>query len=536
MRADLPSSRFATEEEQVYYAVKFGSGDLNPHYFLHPPFFAYILFGIYGATFVVGRLAGWFHGTADFERLFFTDPTLFFLIARTFVLLLALGGLLIFYRLAKRLYRRESVALLATGFLSASTLHVIAAHYANTDIPMMVLALLAFLMIVQVLREGTLTQYALAGLCIGLATATKYNAAWLGVALMLAHVIRGLQARSPWGPLITSRKLWLGLALVGLGFLMGCPFALVDFQTFFASFQKLRWELMTLDYHFASYRAQGHGPLFLLTSVFPSMVGVPLTVICILVLLYALWRRQPEDLLLAGFFMTFAAYLGSWNIIKPRYFIYVLPMILLLAARWCVVLADRLRSSRLRTAVLLAAWAALVVAPWQDTIQFDRLVAQTPAPVKARAWVEAHVPSGTGIATFAGIPLMPNEISIQRQLEEASAKRIGKGLRLQRLSHYVASMPATYDIWQLPFPWREDYDETDFDFAKHRLEGVRYFLVTDEVEHYLAEPSRFRVQVAYYDAIRSTCQLVQSFRQRRPMVDPGLGDEEYVLVYKLRNG
>ncbi len=534
MRADLPYSRFATEEEQVFYALKFGSGDLNPHYFLHPPLFAYALFAVYGVVFVAGRLGGWFHGPADLERLFFTDATFFFLIARILVLSLALVGLLVFYRLAKRLYGRESIALVATGFLGASTLHVGAAHYANTDIPMMVLALAAFHLIVSVLRKGRIAHYALAGLCIGLATATKYNAAWLGVALVIAHALRGESGgwRSRLQP-AAWRPLAIGLLMIPLGFVIGCPFALFDPRTFLASFAKLRWELMTPEYHFASYRAQGPGHLFVLTDVLPSTMGMPLTVMCLFGLLVALRKCKPEDLLLAGFLLTFVGYLGTWDIIKPRYFIYALPLAFILAARACVLLVDGLASQRARAVALAAAYAALVIAPWHQTLEFNRLVAQTPVPVQVRAWVEQHVPQGTGIALSAGIPLVPNEASIARQLEETRTKGLGKGIRLQRLSRHLSSIPATYDLWYLPYPWREDFDPSDFDLAQHRRAGVRYVLLTQEADEYLADPIRYRAQAAYVESVRRSGHLVREFRQSSPVVDPGLGSQEAVMIYEL---
>ncbi|MBI4323023.1 MAG: glycosyltransferase family 39 protein [Candidatus Omnitrophica bacterium] len=533
MRADLPFSRFATEEEQVFYAVKFGTGDLNPHYFLHPPFFAYVLFGLYGATFMIGRAAGVFASVADFERLFFTDPTLFFLIGRIFVLGLGLLGLWLFFRLAHQLYHRTAIALLATAFLSVSVLHVTAAHYANTDIPMMVLAFLALGTVVRVLQEGRLWHYGLAGLLIGLATATKYNAAWLGVVLGLAHLIRTSRAGAPWRERLFAPKLVAGMGLIIVGFFLGCPYALLDGKAFLASVQKLRWELMTSEYHFASYRAQGSGHWFLLTSVLPSAIGAPLTVVSLIGLAYALWKRRPEDLWLAGLVLTFIGYVGTWDIIKPRYFIYIVPMLLLVAARWCVALADRLRAGPLRVTAMTAGWALLVALPVQAIVRFDRQVAQTPVSVRACAWIQRHVPSGTPVAVAAGVPLVPNEASIHRQLEEIHAKGIGQGIRLQRLARYVPSLPAAYDLWPLPYPWREDFDPDDLDFAKHRQAGVRYVVVTDEVEQYLADPARYPVHAQYYTAVRDTGRLVQEFRGQRPDVDPGLGTEEYVKIYEL---
>lgn len=535
MKTDLPFSRFATEEEQIFYAVKFGTGDLNPHYFLHPPFFAYVLFLVYGAAFVIGRLFGAFGSVADFQRLFFTDPTLFFLMGRLVVLILAVGGLGLFFRFSLRVYRRADVALLATAFLGASTLHAAAAHYANTDIPMMVLALLAWGAILQVLREGTMGAYVAAGLLIGLATATKYNAAWLAIGLGLAHMLRTWRAAVPWPQRLGWPRLMIGAGLVVVGFVIGCPFAALDYPTFIASYRKLTWELMTPQYHFAAYRVQGASYLFLLGHVLPSAIGWPLVLVSVLGVGAALRRRQPEDWLLALFLISFVGYVGHWDIIKPRYFIFAVPLMLLLGARWCVDLIERVSPHR-RAVVLTALWAVLALHPLWMTVQFNRLLSQTPVGLQARTWMAAHVPSGTAVATFVGVPLAPNAASLQRQLAETRAKRLGQGMRLQQQLRYLADQPAVYDIHPLPFPWREDFDPQDFDFTRQRQAGVRYVIITDEIENYLADPQRYPVQVDYYHAVLRHGRLVQQFRQPRPQVDPGLGLDEYIKIYEVANG
>lgn len=533
LRADLPHTRFATEEEQVFYAVKFGSGDLNPHYFLHPPLFAYVLFGLYGLAFLAGRAMGAFHSVGDYERLFFENPTLFFVLARLLVLALSAAGLFLCYRLARRLYRRDDVAWLATALLASSTLYVVAAHYANTDIPMMVLALLALIQLTLVVQEGRPGAYLLGGLLIGLATATKYNAAWLGGGLVLAHLVHGRSAGQSWAAMARPGWLWAGLALLAVGFVAGCPYALLDWRTFLASFQKLRWELMTPEYHFASYRAQGQGHWFILTSVLPSMVGWPLAAACLAGVGYALRRRAPEDWWLTLFIASFVLYLGLWDIIKPRYFIYLLPLLVILAARWLADMAARFRPGPVRGLAAAAALGALLAPAWGQNIAFNRLVARPRAAAMARSWIEAHVPSGTAIATFAGVPITPNAASIDRQLAETRDKGIGQGVRLQRLRRHVEALPAAYDVWHLPFPWREDFDVSDFDFARHRAAGVEYVVVTHEIQQYLADPPRYPAQVAYYEAVKREGRLVQEFHQQAPEVDPGLGPVEFVQIYRV---
>ncbi len=326
LRADLPfTPRLATEQEQVYFALKFGSGDFNPHFFGHPPLFAYALFGVYGLLFIAGRLTGNFASMADFERMVFLAPEPFYLAARIFVLLLAVAAILVFYRLAARLYGRRSTALAACLLLGSSATFVTYAHYASTDVPMMFVSLLAFTQIARVLRLGRWRDYGLAGLLIGLAAATKYNAASLGLPLVLAHAAGRRDEGAPWGRVLGSRRLWLAAALIPAGFLLGCPYAALDFGTFRKSLDFLNWCVTSQDYHFDSYRVAEPGLRHVVGTMLPRMFGAPAAWLVLVGLAYALMRRAAADRILAPWLLIYAAYVGGWSFVRERYFIHLTP-------------------------------------------------------------------------------------------------------------------------------------------------------------------------------------------------------------------
>jgi len=78
----LPYVLYPDEAVIVNHAMAFGTGDLNPHYFIYPSLYMYVLFIVYGMTYIGGRLLGAFGSTDDFIRLFFTDATIFYLPGR----------------------------------------------------------------------------------------------------------------------------------------------------------------------------------------------------------------------------------------------------------------------------------------------------------------------------------------------------------------------------------------------------------------------------------------------------------------------
>src|SRR4051812_48589250 len=65
LRFGLPFTESRPDETTlVRVALKFGSGDLNPHFFNYPSFMMYVMFVLDGLYFAVGRVAGWFHSPA----------------------------------------------------------------------------------------------------------------------------------------------------------------------------------------------------------------------------------------------------------------------------------------------------------------------------------------------------------------------------------------------------------------------------------------------------------------------------------------
>ena len=97
--------------------------------------------------------------------------------------------------------------------------------------------LLSFYFAQNILLYGKLSDYVLAGFCTGIATATKYNGLAVGIVIVVAHFL-SLTSMS-WrqvNRLLFDKKLIIGLSMVVIGFLVGNPFALLDYSTFWEHF------------------------------------------------------------------------------------------------------------------------------------------------------------------------------------------------------------------------------------------------------------------------------------------------------------
>ena len=183
---DLPHSYYGDESYFVYHSIKFGTGDLNPHWFIWPTFFQYILFFLFGTYYLIGTLIGTFTSTTDFLYHYLKDPTSLFLIARTTSALFGTASIYFIFQISKKIYNFK-IGYLAAFIFAILPLHVRYSHFAVTDGPMVFMMLVSSLFILMMYQQGTLFYYLLAGLFTGLATATKYPALVLLVSISIAH-------------------------------------------------------------------------------------------------------------------------------------------------------------------------------------------------------------------------------------------------------------------------------------------------------------------------------------------------------------
>jgi hypothetical protein len=93
----LPGIDHGDEAEVVNHAVRFGTGDFNPHRFQYGSLVQYILFFFYGFYYALGYLLGYFSSVHQFALHFVQDPTLFYLIARGLSALLGAATFFISY-------------------------------------------------------------------------------------------------------------------------------------------------------------------------------------------------------------------------------------------------------------------------------------------------------------------------------------------------------------------------------------------------------------------------------------------------------
>src|SRR5206468_9731958 len=168
-------------EKLIAAALGIFQGDPNPHFFLYPSLFIYVLSAAFGVLFGIEHLAGVAANRSAFVAQSLADPSWLHLTARVLVAVAGTATIPILY-LAARKIASHRAALVASALLTVTFLHVRDSHFGVTDVPVAFLVVCAFLAALRCATDGvTATGIAGAGLLSGLAAPTRSNGSLAGL-------------------------------------------------------------------------------------------------------------------------------------------------------------------------------------------------------------------------------------------------------------------------------------------------------------------------------------------------------------------
>jgi hypothetical protein len=232
----LPHTECRPDETAlVSRSLQFFSGDFNPHFFIYPTLYMYVLFGVYLVYYLFGQALGVYGSPDDLMREFVHDPSYLYLLDRLLSASFGVLTIAMVYLLVQRFYSRWAAAI-ASLFLSVAPLHVRDSHFGVTDVTQTFLIVTAVFFILGFLERDGGRNYLWAGVFSGLALSTKYTSLPLIGAFLVAHSLRVIRERDGWKKKIMGhrrliRGVQLGLILVGMVLVGGAIVLTPDFVT-----------------------------------------------------------------------------------------------------------------------------------------------------------------------------------------------------------------------------------------------------------------------------------------------------------------
>ena len=371
----------------VPVAVRFFGGSFNPHYFENPPALTYLLYAVF-------RLR--FHGSG-FRQAFATDPTSAYETARVVVALVSTASVGLVYWAASRWFDRRAgliaAALIAFGFLPAFY-----GKFALNDAVTLAPVAIALAALALAWRSEGIGWWALTGAAIGAATAVKYTAGALLLAVaacLLLRFVFGDERR--FRPLITAAVV-AGVAFV-VAFLILNPYSVVDFSTFR---HQLAGQSATAGGSAKLGQSDTPGWLYYLWTLTWGLGWLPALAALAGLVLLAIddWRRA----LVLGVFPVFMfLFLGAQARHFGRWFMPAYPAIALLVSYAAIRAADALGPRRARWAIAVIG-VALVAQGLASTIRVDSVLARTDTRLLAREWLLRNIPPATKMVVEPFVP------------------------------------------------------------------------------------------------------------------------------------
>ncbi len=365
----------------------------NPHYFVNPPAYTYVLHAVFAI--------GW-GGRGGISRAFVTDPGSVFVAARVTAAILGTLAVWLLYLAGARIFDRR-IGLIAATLLCVAYLPVFYAHQALNDTPTLAPLCLALWGAAGIATFGRMRDCAIAGLGLGLTCATKYTG---GIVLLPILGAIGVYAVD------SGRRVWIVRALAVAGVV-----SLVAFVVAFPN-SVLSWHQFTDALRAQSLAAddvlgklgltQRNGYTYYLWTFSWGLGWVPLvTAIAGIVALVA-WDRRAAVMLVPAP-IVFVVFMGSQSRHFGRWLLPVFPIVCLIAAAAAILAIDRVaRAGTLRPAarrVLIAgAVIALCAQSVIHSVHSGTVLSRQDTRGLARAWLAANVAPGTRIVVEPIVP------------------------------------------------------------------------------------------------------------------------------------
>lgn len=406
------------EEKIILAALTVAGGDLNPHLFLYPSLFLYLVAAAFTATFAV---LGSAVTATSYATGAVADPSVLHLVPRALSAGAGIATIAVLWAATRELFGTRA-ALAASFFLAVVYLHVRDAHFGTTDVPVALVVCCALWSAARCAARGATTRcLVVTGLLCGLATSTKYNAILVVAPAVVAAASRALaERRRPSRAEVASVALLL--ACVVVGFLAATPFALIDRPGFVAQFSEQQRIFAGIQNGsiigparaaFGGERGWIHYARFTL----PNGVGLLLLFAALAGACRMMIERWQRAALALSFPLAYYASMGMGQLVYARNMVPIVPFVCLAAG----VFVDRVAglvarwsgSERLAVCGAVALVAALALPTAADSLAFDRLMARTDTRVQGARWLETHVRSGASVyqtGIFYGhLQPVPNE-------------------------------------------------------------------------------------------------------------------------------
>jgi|GEM_PF-3745215 len=372
--------------------------DFNPRTFIYPPFFFYqVASGI-----TIGKLFNFVTVKRDivYYMLHPEEMARVYIGGRIVIAMMGVGIVFLVYIIGKTLYGAK-VGLVGSAIITIIPIFVLVSHFIKPDVPMTFWATLSLLFSIYIYRTGRMKWYILAGIATGLSIGSKYPMLLSFLVVITAHILRKTSR---------LRDIFYAFLFTVISFIITSPYIILDWQRFF---HDTRWlgDLVARQNLFHN---------ILDAAFFHSMVSFKYAVspLIFLMLLYGIIRAVIEKDNLKFLFLASitpsVACLFSMRVRSTEYIISSLPIVSVLAARYCAGWEWDMVNSRMKRIGKICGTGILTIAILTGfcyTFSFVRVMAlSSNTRTEVSCWIDENIPKGSmiGMSQYPVIYRMPS--------------------------------------------------------------------------------------------------------------------------------
>jgi Dolichyl-phosphate-mannose-protein mannosyltransferase len=374
-------------------AIAFFGHDLNPHYFLNPPAYSYLLHIVFDL---------WFGGRDAVTRAYTSDPTTLYVVARVVAAALGTIATWLTYLAGARMFSRP-VGLVAASIFGFAFLPIFYSHLALNDVPTLAPVALSLYGVAAVVRRGKTRDYLIAGIGIGLASATKYT----GGVTLLCLVAASVCDAAGGGRLAAIGRLGLALLVALAAFLIANPYSVLDWGSF-SSGVSSQASLAAGQDPVKLGTTRGSGIAYYVWTLTWGLGWGPTVAAAGGAALLIARKRVAMALVLLPAPVAFIIFMGEQQRYFGRWLMPIFPIVAILGGYAAVELVRWLvRHRRVPVALAGGVVAVLLLAQSVSAVVHNDIALSRPdTRNQTRAWMVNNIPAGARVVLE---PLVPDD-------------------------------------------------------------------------------------------------------------------------------
>jgi len=392
-----------------------------PHLYFYINLFFYVIFGAFRK--IVSLIIG--------TPWLYENPSPYFLISR--FLSAVFGSLTIFsvYLISKEIFS-ERVGKISALVLAVLPVAVYEAHLAKMDTANTFFTSVAVYFIWQVHKKGDLKAFIYSGILIGLSTSIKYNGALLFLPLLIAYLLRSEKYSKIFSIQTLKKFLYSGISSI-IAFLIGTPFAIIDYKKFFSTERNVGalWQFQNVgQVEWINFPNEIYNTFILM---YRQQLGLFLWLIfLILIILFLFFNKRSKEYVFLMFpAIFFSLYISRFDRSPGHYFLFLIPFYVPALSGFIVEIYDfmQLKFKNVVTNKLnLYTFVTLILlTSIYPILQSDFLLSKKDTRNSAYEWVQSNLNQDVDFLYVVGeklksIPFQKNNTEKIKKLDRSLIK------------------------------------------------------------------------------------------------------------------